>query len=325
MLFPSIPPAALAQGIHHPSFSPPPETALTPHAFAEPLSNAILSGPESIPPDLLDLRSAVEAMHTAQSSSMPSRRARDNIWSADDLDVTNLRLKDEISPVTIGNAIPDHLRASILRLVETQKEEEVARERAFAEARGTFKPARQDMDDLLDDDDDAPAIKPDHAGDDSDRDQDESSGTNVIPRQPTGEVYDVDQQSLLELAYITNPSIFDRDATTRRSAARKKLRDDSKMDDAQLEGWRVMLDRNPHKDAILARHQFVPAGNREYLPPVSTPSRGDRGRGRGGARGGERGRGRGQSKGSRGHPNAARSRGHDRKMNKMGAGAGTTT
>ena len=121
------------------------------------------------------------------------------------------------------------------------------------------------------------------------------------------------------------------------------------MDDAQLEGWKIMLERNPHKEAILSRHTFAPKKN--YLGTTDGAGGGGggggdggggKGKGKGGAvgqgggggggqgqgggeggrggRGGGGGRGRG-AKGSRGHSNAARTRGHDKKMARMGAGA----
>jgi hypothetical protein len=48
----------------------------------------------------------------------------------------------------------------------------------------------------------------------------------------------------LELAYLSDPSIYGRDSQTRRGAARKKLKEITGMDDAQLEGWKIMLERN---------------------------------------------------------------------------------
>ena len=152
-------------------------------------------------------------------------------------------------------------------------------------------------------------------------------------------MYNVDQQSQLELAYLSDARVFDRDSVTRRSEARRKLKELTKMDDAQLEGWKIMLERNPHKEAILSRHTFTPKDN--FLGDVSKPAgdAGGKGKGKGegvkggghggqggqggegsrGGRGGGGGRGRG-SKGNRGHSNAARTRGHDKKMAKMGAG-----
>lgn len=282
----------------------------------------------------------------------------------------------------IGTAIPDHLRASILRLVESQAEEAEAQAAALREGHV--------YDDV--DDDGIPVVRVRGDGEES-GDEDESGDKVVVHNlllslgwaklmsrgqsrrssDPT-KTYHVDQQTKLELAYLADPKVFDRDSGTRRGEARRKLKEVTGMDDAQLEGWRVMLDRNvrpclilyvqgpnaeeratfliqPHKEAILARHQFTPNSN--YLAPTPRdrseaessggPIRGGggnrggrgggdggrgggsggRGGGGGGGRGGgsEGGRGRGQNKGSRGHSNAARTRGHDKKMSRMGTGA----
>lgn len=68
--------------------------------------------------------------------------------------------------------------------------------------------------------------------------------------------------NILELAYIKDPKLFDRDANTRRSAARASLKAETGMrdfisihqyisslffagwGDEQIEGWRIMLERN---------------------------------------------------------------------------------
>lgn len=49
---------------------------------------------------------------------------------------------------------------------------------------------------------------------------------------------------MLELAYLRTPEVFARDSATRRSKARQQLREETGMDDGQLEGWKIMLDRN---------------------------------------------------------------------------------
>lgn len=62
--------------------------------------------------------------------------------------------------------------------------------------------------------------------------------------QPVIHSYDPEIQTKLELAYLADPTVFDRDATTRRSSARAKLKERTGMDDSQLEGWKIMLERN---------------------------------------------------------------------------------
>ena len=51
-------------------------------------------------------------------------------------------------------------------------------------------------------------------------------------------------ETLVELAYIQDPSVFNRDAATRRSAARAALRKSTGWSDEQVEGWKVMLERD---------------------------------------------------------------------------------
>jgi len=145
-------------------------------------------------------------------------------------------------------------------------------------------------------------------------------------------------ETILELAYIRDPKLFDRDAQTRRSKTRSDLKAQTGWSDEQIEGWRIMLERNPRKDKVLQKHEF--SGNQAPIAQSSAgPSGNDRGRGgRGrGGRGGGGGRGRGggrggggggddarerawkdKNKASRGNHN--RKRGHDKKMAHAGAG-----
>ncbi|QRV76460.1 hypothetical protein RhiJN_04475 [Ceratobasidium sp. AG-Ba] len=105
----------------------------------------------------------------------------------------------------------------------------------------------------------------------------------------------VGPETALELAWLEDPKVFERDATTRRSAARTGLKTQTGWSDEQIEGWKSMLDRDPHRQAkIREKHEFK--GNQPSLAP--TPQwdapRGGRGRG------GRRGRGRGSGRGGRG-------------------------
>ena len=49
---------------------------------------------------------------------------------------------------------------------------------------------------------------------------------------------------MLEQAYIRDPKLFDRDGQTRRSKARADLKAQTGMTDEQIEGWRIMLERD---------------------------------------------------------------------------------
>jgi activating signal cointegrator complex subunit 2 len=51
-------------------------------------------------------------------------------------------------------------------------------------------------------------------------------------------------ETILELAYIRDPKLFERDAQTRRGKARSELKAQTGWGDEQIEGWRIMLERN---------------------------------------------------------------------------------
>lgn len=50
--------------------------------------------------------------------------------------------------------------------------------------------------------------------------------------------------TILELAYIQDPKLFDRDGQTRRSKARADLKAQTGYTDEQIEGWKIMLERD---------------------------------------------------------------------------------
>ncbi|KAG6377442.1 hypothetical protein JVT61DRAFT_15247 [Boletus reticuloceps] len=143
---------------------------------------------------------------------------------------------------------------------------------------------------------------------------------------------------LVEQAYIRDPKLFDRDGETRRSKKRAELKQQTGWTDEQIEGWRIMLERNPKKERILQKHEF--SGNRIVNMPIADSTGDHPG---GGQRGGGRGRGRGRGGGDSGgggrsgpgeknehvareralkerHKSSNRRRGHDKKMRKAGVG-----
>ncbi len=206
-LFPDLSPSLLLSALDHPAFAPSSSTT-TFESAAAPLIDAIFSGGDALPEDLTDLRAAIRAMPrepTAQqgpssssssSSAQPSvareqplqlKYERRNIFDDDELDFSRLRLgKDPLNLPQVGESIPDHLRESILRLVENQKIEAEAEARAIAEARGqVYRPPRDDHaadgDDL---DDDAVKLRVrDRSGGDESGEEDES-GDKVIEVSP---------------------------------------------------------------------------------------------------------------------------------------------
>lgn len=176
--------------------------------------------------------------------------------------------------------------------------------------------------------------------DDDERDDtyDVADVGGTIDTAPTGTDADADRRAAssdeLDLSlfrtYKSNPGLFSRDAATRRSQPRASLKGEMGMTDEAIEGWAVMLTRDPKRLSKLESKLALSAGDpsgalaQPELPSTSYrkpapdaegsedddgPSfRGARGRGRGGGRGGGRGRGRGGGGRGGGEQNTAASR-----------------
>ncbi|KXG45979.1 Ubiquitin system component Cue [Penicillium griseofulvum] len=150
-----------------------------------------------------------------------------------------------------------------------------------------------------------------------------------------------DMETVLFRTYKSNPGLFARDSATRRSQPRASLKRETEMTDEAIEGWAVMLTRDPKRLAKLEDRLAMDAGglagagslNQPELRPTSyrrpqpredgddsdegessghAGSRGGRGgggRGRGRGSGGRgRGRGGGPPSGGQGQPDTAASR-----------------
>ncbi|KAJ1310858.1 hypothetical protein OPQ81_009376 [Rhizoctonia solani] len=144
----------------------------------------------------------------------------------------------------------------------------------------------------------------------------------------------VNDEAALELAWLEDSQVFERDGETRRSKARADLKAKTGMSDEQIEGWKIMLERDSRRQSkIREKHEFK--GNQTFLPPtqqIDIPrggrGRGGRGRGRGGrGRGGDGTSGSGgdaahdrayKDKNKAHHANHDRKRGHDKKMARGG-------
>lgn len=121
---------------------------------------------------------------------------------------------------------------------------------------------------------------------------------------------DTNEETLFK-AYQTDPKLFNRDSDTRRSNYRTKLKQDTGMTDEAIEGWAVMLTRNPQQlKALETKYSAVGSftGNQATLAPTSwRANTGESGAEDSGAeggssnqRGGSRGRGRGRGRGGGG-------------------------
>jgi activating signal cointegrator complex subunit 2 len=136
-------------------------------------------------------------------------------------------------------------------------------------------------------------------------DADDVGGTVDGVNQEADTVTDVTEEALFR-AYQMDDKVFGRDATTRRGAARVKLREETGMTDEAIEGWALVLARNSQQRRRLeAKYAF--SGQQTQLertswrdsPAGSGNEESDRdgATGRGGRGGRGRGRGRGQGRG----------------------------
>ena len=106
-------------------------------------------------------------------------------------------------------------------------------------------------------------------------------------------------------AWKANSALFQRDAATRRAPAREALRKETNLTDEAIEGWAVMLRRNPRRLKRLEDRFASFDGSQLELTSTAYRANGDSdddgeasgSRGRGGFRGG---RGRGRGRGGRG-------------------------
>ncbi|KAK7681401.1 hypothetical protein QCA50_015493 [Cerrena zonata] len=264
---------------------------------------------------------------------------RRNVFDEEVMDVSTVRYgKKETTTVVQDRSFIDQMKADILRRVEEAQYEEDEEEDfdpygspANKELRKQAIAFEEELDDDLAEGVSGVKVRDGELTDDegsSEDGEDDDEGDEEVPKGP---------ETILELAYIRDPKLFDRDAQTRRGKPRADLKAQTGWSDEQIEGWRIMLERNPKKDKILQKHEF--AGN-QPLPPVASSSfqnqgrggggrgRGGRGRGGGGG-GGGRGRGGGRGGGQGGDSardrqrkersgNVHRQRGHDKKMAKAG-------
>ncbi|GAA99612.1 uncharacterized protein L969DRAFT_94064 [Mixia osmundae IAM 14324] len=223
-----------------------------------------------------------------------------------DFDASQVRLGKQSAPVTLARdeiAMTENMKALTLARAQAAMEEEAA----LSDEDDLFADAPKRVPAYLSDDDEAAG----HERDDSDEEQQQPSRA---PSPPLANPITPRIARLLEQAYIADPTVFDRTSEVRRSKARQQLKDSIGVQaDELLEGWRVMLERNPRKDRILGKHAYSAPDNAPPESNSATPAQAGT-RGRGTSRG--RGRGRGQTNGGKA-AHERRRRGHDRKVANM--------
>lgn len=221
-----------------------------------------------------------------------------------------------------GRANPDLTADAIL----ADRSQHATNKAAILSALATFDSDDDERDDTYDVADVGGTVDSVPAGTDADTDPDLRSRRAAAAE---------DTEMTLFRTYKSNPTLFARDAATRRSQARAQLKRETGMTDEAIEGWAVMLARDPKRQSKLKSKLALAAGggpgggaiNQPELPSTAyrkpaeesdeedeeaneaadpaAGGRGGRGRGHGrgrggGGRDGRGGRGRGRGGGGRG-------------------------
>ncbi|KAF2444399.1 hypothetical protein P171DRAFT_389105 [Karstenula rhodostoma CBS 690.94] len=136
------------------------------------------------------------------------------------------------------------------------------------------------------------------------------------PDEADADLRDKNEEALFR-AYTTTPDLFSRDAETRRGKPRTALKSETGMTDEAIEGWGLMIGRDPKRLRRLEAKLSAFSGQQTQIASTSwrsTPAGSDTegaeaggaGQGQRGGRGGGRGRGRGRGRGGgRGGGNVA--------------------
>ena len=128
------------------------------------------------------------------------------------------------------------------------------------------------------------------------------------PEEADANLRDKNEETLLR-AYSSTPNLFARDSETRRSKERAALKSETNMTDEAIEGWGLMIGRDPKRLRRLEAKFSAFSGQQTQLvstawreSPTASDSEGidGGGEGRRDGRGGTGGRGRGRGRGGRG-------------------------
>ncbi|GAA5993802.1 hypothetical protein JCM5350_007677 [Sporobolomyces pararoseus] len=337
-LLPHLSTAFLRIAIQHPSFRP--SSTQTPISeVSERLVSALLEN--DLPKELQQILSrdangpapaeepAEQKNEDTQEKTAAQRR---NIFDEDKTFSRGKLLipgsKGRIDPRQRGISLDERLKESIIALAEAPSSDEEGEEgEAFLddsqEAGGAIKVGVRDNGEEDEEDDQ-----------ETESNLGSRSGVQT-PATPStsgsANLFTPATIQLLEQTYLSSPSVFASDSLTRRTNKQRiKLREQTGLDDNQLEGWKRMLERGGEKqigkmkDRIMdlnakGNHPVAQTGSAENGYPGRSGSNANKGRGgssRGGRGGGSSNRGKGD--GGRAQHDR-RKRGNDRKMAKMGA------
>lgn len=233
---------------------------------------------------------------------VPTRR---NIFDKD-IDIAELSISDDAKDkLRFGRANPDLTADDVL----ADRSQHAANKAAILSALATFDSDDDERDDTYDVADVGGTVDAATAGTEAEADVEAQARRAA------------DLDMTLFRAYKSNAALFARDSATRRSQPRATLKRETNMTDEAIEGWAVMLSRDPKRLAKLENRLALDAGgaagggalNQPALPSTSyrkpqpredtsadedesaghVGGRGGRGGGRGGRGRGRGGRGRG--------------------------------
>ncbi|KAF9010192.1 hypothetical protein BDQ17DRAFT_1406345 [Cyathus striatus] len=246
-IFPDTSPDYIRLLLSHPRYSGSPERVI--EAMLE--GTAISESDPELAQEV-EREQEMKFKYRAEDSLEKYVEERRNIWDDQEMNLNNVRFGKKSGNVLEDRSFIEQMKADILRRAEAIDEEELAEEDSdfdpFSKeppSKGKSKAKIADVDDDSDLDD-GPAVPVVADGEDTDEEDDDEA----VEEKKRPEI-------VLELAYISDPKVFDRDANTRRSKARLELKQLTGWDDSQIEGWRIMLERNPkQKEKIMQKHEF---------------------------------------------------------------------
>ncbi|KAJ5797779.1 uncharacterized protein N7503_007075 [Penicillium pulvis] len=180
--------------------------------------------------DHLAPRPTPPAMYSPPLHSIPERR---NVFD-EDVDIAELSLSGESKgKLRFGRADPDLTADEVL----ADRSQHATNKAAILSALAAFDSDEDERDDTYDVADVGGTVDAVTAGVDADAD------TEARNQRATTDNLDM----ILLRAYKANPALFSRDAVTRRSQPRAQLKRETNMVDEAIEGWAVMLVRDPKR------------------------------------------------------------------------------
>ena len=187
------------------------------------------------------------AYNLAPRSTLPFATTRKNIFDGDDFS----RLAVSPSQLHYGRVTDEKANADAL-LKERTPESAAASKAAILSALAAFDSDDDERDDTYDVEDVGGTVDTSMPG----------SSDDVLKGEDKRN--DVHEEALYR-AWKTDPGVFERDSITRRGKARATLRGETGMDDEMIEGWAVMLRREPGRARRLEALFGMAAVNQQEL------------------------------------------------------------